>query len=242
MKKAFSLLELVLSFIVLGVLVVILSNPVIYLYNHSFKIKKSNEVFFNLNQTLLSMEKIYHSCLNVTLTSNSFECYMSANDDIFYDFSLKEFNFSGVILDNNESFFSPKSNLHFIENGISKGIFSNYKDMHSEKKLKIYTSDYMYIYDIKKSKVHKVLISDREKIHFFDEKFSGFYTVLYAYVKVYLENENIYIQIDGLNHNKRSFLLAQNMSKLIFKQDDKALKVSICDKNQNECLSKWMFL
>lgn len=50
------------------------------------------------------------------------------------------------------------------------------------------------------------------------------------------------MQIDDLNRNKRSFLLAQNISKLIFKQDDKALKVLICDKSQNECLSKWMFL
>ncbi|HEC1809083.1 TPA: hypothetical protein R1719_000983, partial [Campylobacter lari] len=79
-------------------------------------------------------------------------------------------------------------------------------------------------------------------IHFINEKFSGFYTILYAYVRVYLENENIYMQIDDLNYHKRSFLLAQNISKLIFKQDDKTLKVLICDKSQNECLSKWMFL
>ncbi|AJC90957.1 hypothetical protein [Campylobacter subantarcticus] len=242
MKKAFNLLELVLSFVILGILVAILSNPAIHLYNYSYKIKNSNTIFLNLNQTLFSIEKIYHSCLNVTLTSNSFECYMSTNDDIFYDISLKKLNFSGVILENNESSFSPKSNLHFVEDGISKGILSNYKDMHSEKKLKIYANDYMYFYDMKNSKVYKVLIDDKEKIHFLNEKFSGFYTVLYAYVRVYLENENIYIQIDDLNHNKRSFLLAQNISKLIFKQDDKALKVSICDKNQNECLSKWMFL
>ncbi|MCV3545089.1 prepilin-type N-terminal cleavage/methylation domain-containing protein [Campylobacter lari] len=136
MKKAFSLLELALSLVILGVLIVILSNPAIHLYNHSYKIKNSNTVFLNLNQALLSMEKIYHSCLNVILTSRSFECYMSANDDIFYDLSLKKLNFSGIILENNESFFSPKSNLHFIENGSSKGILSNYKDMHSEKKVK----------------------------------------------------------------------------------------------------------
>ncbi|EAI4297460.1 prepilin-type N-terminal cleavage/methylation domain-containing protein [Campylobacter lari] len=242
MKKAFSLLELALSIVILGILIAILSNPAIHLYNHSYKIKNSNTVFLNLNQTLLSMEKIYHSCLNATLTSSSFECYMSANDDIFYDLSLKKLNFSGIILENNESFFSPKSNLHFIENGSSKGILSNYKDMHSEKKLKIYANDYMYFYDIQNSKIYKALVSDREKIHFNSEKFSGFYTILYAYVRVYLENENIYMQIDDLNHNKRSFLLAQNISKLIFKQDDKTLKVLICDKSQNECLSKWMFL
>lgn len=72
--------------------------------------------------------------------------------------------------------------MYFIENGISEGILSNYKDMHSMKKLKIYTSDYMYIYDIKNSKIYKILVDDREKINFFDESFSGFYTILYAYI------------------------------------------------------------
>ncbi|HEG2580789.1 TPA: prepilin-type N-terminal cleavage/methylation domain-containing protein [Campylobacter lari] len=109
MKKAFSLLELALSLVILGVLIVILSNPAIHLYNHSYKFKNSNMVFLNLNQTLLGMEKIYHSCLNVTLTSSSFECYMSANDDIFYDISLKKLNFSGIILENNESFLVQKA-------------------------------------------------------------------------------------------------------------------------------------
>ncbi|EAL4712152.1 haloacid dehalogenase, partial [Campylobacter lari] len=45
MKKAFSLLELALSLVILGVLIVILSNPAIHLYNHSYKIKNSNTVF-----------------------------------------------------------------------------------------------------------------------------------------------------------------------------------------------------
>ncbi|EAI8623685.1 hypothetical protein IO397_000088 [Campylobacter lari] len=242
MTKAFSLLELALSLVILGILITILINPAMYIYNYSFNVKKSSEIFFDLNQALLSMEKIYNSCLNAIFTSNSFECYMNANDDIFYDLSLKKLNFSGIILENNESFFSPKSNLYFIENGISEGILSNYKDMHSMKKLKIYTSDYMYIYDIKNSKIYKILVDDREKINFFDESFSGFYTILYAYIKVYLKNKNIYMQIDDLNHNKQVFLLAQNISKLIFKHDGELLKITICSNTQNRCLDKWMLL
>ncbi|QOR00619.1 MULTISPECIES: type II secretion system protein [unclassified Campylobacter] len=242
MKKAFSLLELVLSLIILGVLIVVLARPGVVLYEYAFKVKKTNEIFSDINQALLSIEKIYQTCIDVKHTKHSLECYMGANDDIFYDLSLKKFNFSGVILDDNQSFISPKSHFHFIENGISKGVLSHYKDIVANKKLKIYPDDYIYLYDLQHQKLRMILADDKEKIHFIGEKWSGFYSVVYAYVKVYFEDEKIYIQVGDLNHKQKRFLLMQDVFQLEFTQESKALKATICSKKQNECLSKWMFL
>ncbi|WP_139451491.1 hypothetical protein [Campylobacter armoricus] len=242
MKQAFSLLEFVLSLIILGILFVILSVPSTQIYKYTFNIKKLNNTFFDLNYALLSMEKIFESCIDLKYSNNSFECYMNADDDIFFDISLKKFNFSGVILEDNGKFFSPKSNFYFIENGISQGIFSNYKDMYSEKKQKIYPSDYFYIYNPKESKVYKIIANDKEVFYFSDgENFTGFYRALYAYVKIYFKNENIYIQISDLNHYKKDFLLMKDISKIEINKENNIYSIKLCEKSNNECLIKWMF-
>ncbi|MBX2078356.1 type II secretion system protein, partial [Campylobacter peloridis] len=120
MKKAFSLLELVLSILIFSIITAILSNPSIQLYDKVFQVKKTNEVFFDLNQILLKIEKIQQDCIEFKYNSHSFECYVSASNDIFYDNSLNRMNFSGVILEDNKSFFSPKSNFYIIENAVLK--------------------------------------------------------------------------------------------------------------------------
>ncbi|AJC86402.1 type II secretion system protein [Campylobacter sp. RM16704] len=243
MKRTFSLIELVFSVVILGVLFILLSSPVVQIYQYSFKSKKTNGIFFDLNQALLSIEKIYQSCVDLKYTNNSFECYLSANDDIFYDTSLKKLNFSGIILENDKMFFSPKSNFYTIENGISKGIFSNYKDMHSIKKQKIYPSDFLYIYSLKESKIYKFKINNEDKVSFIDEKkFTGLYSVIYAYVKIYFKNGSIFIQIDDLNYHKNDFLLIKDVSRFEIAKENEILSVKLCEENQKECLTKWIFI
>ncbi|TXE83462.1 hypothetical protein FPD46_02155 [Campylobacter peloridis] len=242
MKKAFSLLELVLSVLIFSIIIALLSNPSIQLYDKVFQVKKTNEVFFDLNQILLKIEKIQQDCIEFKYNSHSFECYISASDDIFYDNSLNRMNFSGVILEDNKSFFSPKSNFYIIENAVLKGIFANYKDMHSVRKQKIYPSDFMFVYNLKEQKIHKIFIENNENINFYSDNFSGFYNILYAYIKIYFNNEKIFMQIDNLHGDKKEFLFMQNISKFELDRENNLLKIKICENALNECLSKWIHL
>ncbi len=238
MKKAFSLLELVLSLIVFGVIVSILMLPSIQIYEKVFDIRNKNNTFLDINQVLLSIEKIYQSCRDFKYDHHSFECYMSAANDIFYDINLEKFNFSGIMVDMGK-FVSPKSNFHFIENGISYGILSNYKDIHSNKKQKNYPKDYLYLYALKDKKIYKTYVNDNESIVFSNEKFEGFYDVVYAYIGINFENNKVFLNIRDFENKQNRFLLSDNIDSFNIKKEKNSIKITLC--KQKECLDKWIF-
>ncbi|TWO24547.1 type II secretion system protein [Campylobacter insulaenigrae] len=238
MKKAFSLLELVLSLIIFGIIVSILVFPSTQIYKKALDIQNKNNIFLDLNYILLNLEKIYQSCYQFKYDEYSFECYMNASNDIFYDTNLKEFNFSGVML-NIGSFISPNSNFYFIKNGVSYGILSNYKDIHSNKKQKNYSKDYIYLYALGSKKIYKAYVNDRENVVFSNGNFEGFYGVVYAYIKINFEKNKIFLDIKDFENNKNRFLLYENIDNFRITKEKNIIKITLC--KQKECLNKWIF-
>ncbi|MBF7049248.1 prepilin-type N-terminal cleavage/methylation domain-containing protein [Campylobacter volucris] len=238
MKQAFSLLELVLSLVIFGIIVYVLTSPSLQIYKRVFEIKNKNSIFFDLNQALLGIEKIYQTCIEFKYDANYFECYMSANDDIFYDVNLKVLNFSGIVLDR-ENFISPNSRFYFIENGVLNGVLSNYKDLHLAKKQKIYPYDFIYIYALNDNKIYKVYIQDKENVNFYGESFSGFYYVVYAFIKIIYEDKKIFFEIKDFENRQDRFLFADEIDQFSIDKDQNFIKITLC--KNDDCLSKWMF-
>lgn len=238
MKQAFSLLELVLSLVIFGIIVYVLTSPSLQIYKRVFEIKNKNSIFFDLNQALLGIEKIYQTCIEFKYDANYFECYMSANDDIFYDVNLKELNFSGIVLDVG-NFISPNSRFYFIENGVLNGVLSNYKDLHLAKKQKNYPYDFIYMYALNDNKIYKVYVQDKENVNFYGESFSGFYYVVYAFIKIIYEDKKIFFEIKDFENRQDRFLFADEIDQFGIEKDQNFIKITLC--KNDECLSKWMF-
>ncbi|MBS4314320.1 PulJ/GspJ family protein [Campylobacter vulpis] len=120
MKKAFSLLELMIVLIIFSIIFMLMAKPLREFYLLHLKSLEQNEVILKLNQTLFNLENILLKCVNLEFTNENFSCFLKDDESIFVleNGKLKLVN-SMLILKNHTSFYSPKSDfVHLLQNKI----------------------------------------------------------------------------------------------------------------------------
>lgn len=227
MKKTFSLLEFVLVIIILSTVLFVLINPSLKIFEYSLNLRSKNTDFWDLNQAIFYMEKMYNKCLNSKIHTDKFECYFDARDDVFVDTSLNTLAYSGIILKKDDNLTSPNSNFKFMLNNY-KNLLFNYKN----------NINFIFLYNLQEQKIYKLKINNKNELKFYNDKFDGFYTAVYAYIKIYFKDKNIYLNVDNLNGKSKDFLLMQDVSFLEFEKHKNYLDIKLCRK---ECLSKMVY-
>lgn len=115
MKKAFSLFEFVIALVIFSTISMLIAKPLREFYLLHLKSLEQNEVILNLNQALLNLENILSKCVNIQITNKSFSCFLKDDESLFMleNKKLKLTN-SMLILENNASFYSPKSDFSYL--------------------------------------------------------------------------------------------------------------------------------
>ena len=119
MKKAFTLLEFTFSCVIFALLFVLISKTLKENYHFNLKISESHQMLLDLNQALLNTEKILSKCLKMQISPNALTCLLRDEENILdLDSNYKAYLInSTLILDNNTSLYSPKSQfLKILQN------------------------------------------------------------------------------------------------------------------------------
>lgn len=229
MKKAFTLLELTLSCVIFTLLLVLVSKSLKESHHLNQKTLETHQIFLDLNAALLSVEKIFSKCLKVQLSSNALTCLLRDDENILdLDDENKAYIInSGLILENNTSLYSPKSQfLKLLQN--RKALFND-----DEQKLYVLAQDEVKI----------LQILDDEKVK---TDFSGVFLPLEARLDLSLKNGEILYELKPKFQSDllgQSAVLAHNVSVFEIQQKNKTFILKICMQKEdlNQCLQKRLY-
>lgn len=115
MKKAFSLLELIVTLVIFSIIFMLIAKPLREFYLLHLKSLEQNEVILKLNQSLLHLENILSKCVNLEFLNSNLSCFLKDDESIFMleNGKLKLVN-SMLILKNHMGFYSPKSDFTYL--------------------------------------------------------------------------------------------------------------------------------
>ncbi|MBZ7940519.1 prepilin-type N-terminal cleavage/methylation domain-containing protein [Campylobacter molothri] len=223
MKKAFTLFELVISLILSGIILTILSKPLWEFYQLNNKNLKTKELIINTHLTLLKIEKLFQSCANINIINdNLIHCFLK--DDLL---ALKDKNThllnSTLILENNTTLYSPKSDLQ--------------TQLQNRKAL--YKDEQNIIYGLNNNKIQKIFILSENNL---SSSFIGNFIPISAELNFTFKDDQIYYEIKPRFNDelKQSAILAKNIS--FFKIQNSKLKICMKNQKQEYCLEKRLFL
>ncbi|MBZ7931643.1 prepilin-type N-terminal cleavage/methylation domain-containing protein [Campylobacter sp. RM12910] len=223
MKKAFTLFELVISLILSGIILMILSKPLWEFYQLNNKNLKTKELIINTHLTLLKIEKLFQSCANINIIDdNLIHCFLK--DDLL---ALKDKNThllnSTLILENNTTLYSPKSDLQ--------------TQLQNRKTL--YKDEQNIIYGLNNNKIQKIFILSENNL---SSSFIGNFIPISAELNFTFKDDQIYYEIKPRFNDelKQSAILAKNIS--FFKIQNSKLKICMKNQKQEYCLEKRLFL
>ncbi|MBZ7943226.1 prepilin-type N-terminal cleavage/methylation domain-containing protein [Campylobacter sp. RM10532] len=223
MKKAFTLFELVISLILSGIILTILSKPLWEFYQLNNKNLKTKELIINTHLTLLKIEKLFQSCANINIIDdNLIHCFLK--DDLL---ALKDKNThllnSTLILENNTTLYSPKSDLQ--------------TQLQNRKAL--YKDEQNIIYGLNNNKIQKIFILSENNL---SSSFIGNFIPISAELNFTFKDDQIYYEIKPRFNDelKQSAILAKNIS--FFKIQNSKLKICMKNQKQEYCLEKRLFL
>lgn len=223
MKKAFTLFELVISLILSGIILMILSKPLWEFYQLNNKNLKTKELIINTHLTLLKIEKLFQSCANINIIDdNLIHCFLK--DDLL---ALKDKNThllnSTLILENNTTLYSPKSDLQ--------------TQLQNRKAL--YKDEQNIIYGLNNNKIQKIFILSENNL---SSSFIGNFIPISAELNFTFKDDQIYYEIKPRFNDelKQSAILAKNIS--FFKIQNSKLKICMKNQKQEYCLEKRLFL
>ncbi|MBZ7948326.1 prepilin-type N-terminal cleavage/methylation domain-containing protein [Campylobacter sp. RM9929] len=223
MKKAFTLFELVISLILSGIILTILSKPLWEFYQLNNKNLKTKELIINTHLTLLKIEKLFQSCANINIIDdNLIHCFLK--DDLL---ALKDKNThllnSTLILENNTTLYSPKSDLQ--------------TQLQNRKAL--YKDEQNIIYGLSNNKIQKIFILSENNL---SSSFIGNFIPISAELNFTFKDDQIYYEIKPRFNDelKQSAILAKNIS--FFKIQNSKLKICMKNQKQEYCLEKRLFL
>ncbi|MBZ7968962.1 prepilin-type N-terminal cleavage/methylation domain-containing protein [Campylobacter molothri] len=223
MKKAFTLFELVISLILSGIILTILSKPLWEFYQLNNKNLKTKELIINTHLTLLKIEKLFQSCANINIIDdNLIHCFLK--DDLL---ALKDKNThllnSTLILENNTTLYSPKSDLQ--------------TQLQNRKAL--YKDEQNIIYGLNNNKIQKIFILSENNL---SSSFIGNFIPISAELNFTFKDDQIYYEIKPRFNDelKQSAILAKNIS--FFKIQNSKLKICMKNQKQEYCLEKRFFL
>ena len=237
MKKAFSLFEMLVVTVLLGLCFVLFATPLLNL--GVFYSKQNSQALINANSTLIIIEKILQRCLEFSPLNSGFECILKDSDNlILHRLSTAFIGYSGVLLkDENSSIYAPKSNfIYNTKEGLNFGVLANYNDLQGAK-----NNEFLFLYDLKDKKIHKARVLGRDKLEFLNGEFIDFYSLIEAKVSLNLENGSlIYLHtpyLTGISH--RGVLLDGLHSFKISASADE-FTVKLCLSKEN-CIQKWVW-
>ncbi len=240
MKKAFSLFEMLLVVVLLGVAFVLFAKLLTNLSH--FYAKQDGSKLINANSVLIIVEKILQNCLDFAPLNSGFECVLKDSENLILQRANALFiGSSGVLLkDENSSIYAPKS--HFIysakndkNKAFNAGVLENHNDLQGAK-----NNEFLFFYDLKGKKIHKAKILNAEKIAFVGNEFTGFYTLVEAKISLNLENGTLIYRhtpyLTGVSHKGVLLESAKNFSVNL---GTNAFEIALC-LDATSCLEKWV--
>ncbi|MBK1971640.1 type II secretion system protein [Campylobacter sp. TTU-622] len=229
MKKAFTLLEVILGLIIFSVLSVIILKILSQIYFYHFETLKNQNTILNLKYALLNIDRITQKCLKTKIQDNILTCFLFDKENLL---SLKDnqaiiINSTLILKDQNKRYYSPKSNL-LIQYQNNKDLF----DLNDN-----------FFYALFQNDIDKFLIIDNENL-FLDKNITGHYLPLQAKLTLFLENQELKYELNPFSKNNvLKGILVQNISDFIIKDNDKGFKVKLCSSqdDKNLCLEKFLY-
>lgn len=237
MKKAFTLFEMLLVLMLLGVIFIIFSKPLLNMTSLYASSKLDN-----ISSALIFIDKIAQNCLEFIATTQGFECLLKDEANLILQRQNSLFIGSSgfIVKDENSSFYAPKSHFSYeIQNdkgkSIKVGVLENQKDLHNDK-----NKDFIYLYALKERRIYKARVLDNEKISFMDDEFSGFYEMLDAKIAVKINNNELIYEYSPYPQNiSYTGILAQNIKAFKVSSNDDEFAFTICGFD-DLCLEKWV--
>ncbi|MBZ7942396.1 prepilin-type N-terminal cleavage/methylation domain-containing protein [Campylobacter molothri] len=223
MKKAFTLFELVISLILSGIILMILSKPLWEFYQLNNKNLKTKELIISTHLTLLKIEKLFQSCANINIIDdNLIHCFLKDDLLTLEDKNAHLLN-STLILENNTTLYSPKSDLQ--------------TQLQNRKAL--YKDEQNIIYGLNNNKIQKIFILSENNL---SSSFIGNFIPISAELNFTFKDDQIYYEIKPRFNDelKQSAILAKNIS--FFKIQNSKLKICMKNQKQEYCLEKRLFL
>lgn len=237
MKKAFSLLELIITLGLLGVIFVVFAKPLLSL-NRLY----ANPAQSFISTSLIFAEKILQNCLEFTPNAQGFECLLKDSDNVILQRQNALFiGSAGVILrDANATFYAPKSHFSYEiqrQNGkkVQAGVAHNQKDIQGK-----VNSEFLYLYALKERQIHKVRVLGESKLSFEGDEFVGFYELIDGQASVELRQGDLLYHYSPYQQGIRyTSLLAQNVKDFRVEEKGDEISLTICV-GENFCLTKWV--
>lgn len=219
MIKAFTLFEFILSLILFAIIASLLSKPLSHFYFLNFNILKTHDLITQTHLNLIKIEKLIQNCTYITFVNHTLKCFLK--DRLI---SLKEnkpylIN-SALILENNNTFYSPQSDLQIQ--------LQNRKDLYNDHE--------SILYGLKNKAIEKIFVQENNTIL---ANFTGNFTPLQGQLIITLKNEELIYELKPKFNNElnQKGLISKNIS--LFKLHNNKLK--ICSKEQH-CLEKRLML
>lgn len=218
MNKAFTLFELVISLILFTLIATLLSKPLVHFYHLNFKSLDGNTNAIQTHLNLLKIEKWIQNCIHITFSQNTLQCLLKDELISLKDKQLYLIN-SALILENNQTLYSPKSQL--------KIQLQNRKDLFSD--------DEKAIYALKFDKIEKISVLENDKLN---ANFTGVFIPLQAKLIIKLQNQELLYELKPKFSEKliQKGLISKNISLFELKNN----KLKICSKEY--CLEKRLVL
>lgn len=246
MKKAFSLFELIITLVLLGILLALFAKPLTSL-SHLYE-NSQGQNFNNANSSLLFIDKILQKCLKFTPLNAGFECLLQDEQNLILYRENKAFIGSSSILlqDENSSFYAPKS--HFIydaklENNklIKAGVLVNQNDLQGFK-----NRDFLHFYSLKEKQIYKLKVLDGQRVAFLEpNSFKGLYKLVEAKVSILLDkDEFFYLYTPYSSATTHKNLLLNGVKAFSVDENFGKFRLKLCVFNKTKtsfCLEKWSF-
>ncbi|MBZ7935904.1 hypothetical protein H2279_04530 [Campylobacter sp. B0100352/1] len=223
MKKAFTLFEFIIALLLAGTILAILSKPLWEFYQLNNKNLKSKELATNTHLTLLKIEKLLQSCIDISLVDEySIHCFLKDDLLILENKKTRLLN-SALILKNNATLYSPKSDLQ--------------TQLQNRKAL--YKDEQNIVYGLHNHQIQKIFILSENNL---SSSFIGDFIPISAELNLIFKDNQIHYEIKPKFNDKlkQKAILAENIS--FFKIQNSKLKICMKNQKQEYCLEKRLFL
>ncbi|MCW1360525.1 hypothetical protein [Campylobacter sp. CCS1377] len=228
MKTAFSLFESIIVISLLGILFLILANPIKNLYSYQLVSQKQAELVTNVNSTFIILDKFLQRCIKFQKEGLGYTCYLKDDDNLLQNISNKiSIGSSSIFLqDENSEFYSPNS--QFLD------IMQNHRDLLGKNDNKL------LFYDLLQKQFYNTSIISQDKIsHNFIQFPMRFYLIIQSKITFFMKDNSLFIKFN----NGKNILLMQNISNFEITQQNNILKSKICILNTPiSCFEKWSLL
>lgn len=221
MKQAFTLLEFVITLVIFAFIGTFISKAFTQFYHLSFEALETNDIILETNFSLLRLEKLLTPCINLEIQNNTLSCLLKDEDFVKLENSNSILINSTLVLEQNGSFYSPKSDfLAQLEN--KKALFGSNT-----------------LYALIDNAITQIPFENSQKLF---KPFKHF-TPLLARLNITLENKQLLYELKPQIFSdsfKQTGILADNVS--LLELTGHRLKICLKKEDKQQCLEKRLHL